>query len=211
MTAGSTTLSDINFVEQLVIAAAAANLTPAQLGASTIPSTATATTQAAGDSTTKVATTAFVHNAGGWDLTATVVTADATTTAQALADITGLTAAVVAASTYEFEAILKVVASADTNGMKVGVACTQTPVTVAALVTGNTATTTAVTEAIIAAATANATLLNTSSAGIGLIRIVGQIVTHATLAGVLSIQFLKGTSGTATVKIGSSLKVRKVA
>lgn len=143
-----------------------------------------------------------------WD-SITTTTADATTTGQALVDVTGLTAPVDAASTYEFEAVLQVVASADANGMQVGVNATQTPVTVVAEVTGNTATTTAAAVVIVAANTATASF-NTTSAGKGLIRIRGFVVTHATLASVLSIQHLKATAGTSTVKAGSSLKVRKV-
>lgn len=183
---------------------------PTYSAAGVVWSPAAAVTSVAGRTGAVTLAAADVSGIAAWDSIATVATADATTTGQTLVDITGLTAAVLAASTYEFEAVLKVVASADTNGMKVGIAVTQTPVTVAAIVQGNTATTTAITEAIIAAATANATLLNTSSAGIGLIVVKGQIVTHATLAGVLSLQHLKGTSGTSTVKIGSTLKVRKV-
>lgn len=209
MAAGSVTLSDINFVEQLVVAAAAASVTPAQLGAGTLPSTATGTTAAVNTATTALATTAFVQ-AAGWNRISTVASADATTTGQTLVDVTGLTAAVAAASVYEFEAILKVVASADTNGMKVGVSCTQTMPTVSALVIGNTTTTTAIVQALIAADTANATALNTSSAGIGIIRLNGQFETHATVAGTFSIQHVKLTSGTSTVKVGSTLKIRKV-
>lgn len=144
-----------------------------------------------------------------WD-TIVVTAADATTTGQALVDVTSMTAAVKAASTYEFEAVLQVVASADTNGMEVGVNLTQTPVTVVATVTGNTTTTTAASVVIVANATATAAF-NTSSAGKGLILVKGTVVTHATLASVLSIQHLKVTSGTSTIKKGSSFKVRKVA
>lgn len=144
-----------------------------------------------------------------WD-TIALTSADATTTGQALVDITGLTAAVSKASTYEFEAVLQVVASADTNGMQVGVAATQTPVTVVATVVGNTTTTTAASVVVVAAATATAAF-NTTSAGKGIIVIKGIVVTHATVDGVLSLQHLKVTSGTSTVKKGSSFKVRKVA
>ena len=142
--------------------------------------------------------------------TAYVANADATSTAQTLADVTGLVLPVLPASTYQFLAILKAVASADTNGMEVGVACSQTPVSVAAVVSGNTATTTVVSTAIIAAATATSAF-NTSNAGIGIIEIRGQIITHATLQGNFSIQHLKVSSGTSTVKIGSSLTILKVA
>src|SRR6266704_3502 len=81
-------------------------------------------------------------SASDWDAIAVVTTSDATTTGQALVDITGLTYPVAAASTYEFEADLLTTASADTNGVQVGVNVTQTPVTVEATVEGNTTTTT---------------------------------------------------------------------
>lgn len=145
-----------------------------------------------------------------WDTVATVATADATTTGQALVDVTGLTAAVAAASTYEFEAHLLTVASADTTGFQPGVNLTQTPVTVEATAIGNTATTTIASVGIQANATA-AAAFNTSSAGKGHLLIKGFVTTHATLASTLSIQHLKVTSGTSTIKIGSTLKVRKVA
>lgn len=153
---------------------------------------------------------AATAQAATWDSIAKVAGSNATRTAQTLADITGLTAAVLHAHTYEFEAVLQVVASADTNGMEVGVAVTQTPVSVQAIVTGNTATTTVASVAIVAAATATAAF-NTSSTGVGEIVIKGHIVTHATLDGTLSIQHLKVTSGTSTVLIGSTLKVKLVA
>jgi len=145
-----------------------------------------------------------------WDAIARVTGSDATTTGQALVDVTGLTAPVVAAATYEFEAVLQSVASADTNGYEVGVAVTQTPVSVLAVATGNTATTTAASVAIVAAATATAAF-NTTSGGKGILVVKGVVQTHATLAGTLSIQHMKVTSGTSTVKVGSSLKVRRIA
>lgn len=149
--------------------------------------------------------------ANGWDAIALVATTDATRTAQTLADVTGLSLAVLHGATYEFEASLQVVASADTNGMKVGIHTSQTPVSVQALVEGNTATTTVASTAVIAVDTADITARNTSNAGVGFIKIRGHVVTHATLDGTLSIQHLKVTSGTSTVKVGSSLKIRKVA
>lgn len=145
-----------------------------------------------------------------WDSIATVVTTDATTTGQTLVDVTGLAVPVAAASKYQFEAVLETVASADTTGMQVGVNVTQTPVTVLANASGNTTTTTNASVVIVANATATAAF-NTTSAGKGLIVLRGTVTTHATLAGTLSIQHLKVTSGTSTVKVGSTFKVRKTA
>lgn len=146
-----------------------------------------------------------------WDTIAVVAGSDATTTGQALVDITGLALGVVHASTYEIEAVLQTLASADVNGVQVGINVTQTPVTVQATVTGNTTTTTIAEIGLQANNTAAATVFNTTSAGKGLIIIKGFVVTHATLDGTLSIQHLKPTSGTSTIKVGSSLKLRKVA
>lgn len=144
----------------------------------------------------------------GWDAIITIA-ADATTTGQSLVDVTGMTYAVVHAATYEIEADLLTVASADTNGMEVGINVTQTPVTVEATVTANTTTTTVTSQGIQANATATGAV-NTSSAGKGHIHIKGFVTTHATLDGTLSIQHLKATSGTSTVKAGSTLKVRRL-
>lgn len=152
-------------------------------------------------------------SASAWDSIVAVSGSDATTTGQSLVDITGLTAAVTAASTYEFQAVLKSVASADTNGYKVAVHCTQTLVSVAATVAGNTALTTLVTAALLAQDTATlaAAGFNTTSGGLGIVTLHGQFVTHATVDGTFSIQHLKITSGTSTIKVGSTLKIRKVA
>lgn len=144
-----------------------------------------------------------------WDAVA-IVKADATTTGQALVDVTGLVLPVVHAATYEIEAKLLTVASADTTGMEVGINVTQTPVTVEGDATGNTTTTTIASVGIQANNTATAAF-NTTSGGKGHITIRALVTTHATLDGNLSIQHLKVTSGTSTVKAGSSLKIRRVA
>lgn len=147
--------------------------------------------------------------ANQWDQVLTVATSDATTTGQSLVDVTGLVVSVLHGAVYEFEAHLLTVASADTNGMEVGVNVTQTPVTVEATAQGNTATTTIAAVGIQANNTATAAF-NTSNAGKGHIFIKGFVATHATLDGSLSIRHLKVTSGTSTVKVGSTLKIRKV-
>ena len=147
--------------------------------------------------------------ANQWDQVLSVVTSDATTTGQSLVDITGLAVAVVHGAVYEFEASLLTVASADTNGMEVGVHLTQTPVTVECTVEANTTTTTVTLQGIQAVDTASGAV-NTSNAGKGHIFVRGFVTTHATLDSTLSIQHLKVTSGTSTVKVGSTLKIRKV-
>jgi hypothetical protein len=56
----------------------------------------------------------------------------------------------------------------------------------------------------------SATFLTTASET-GLVAIKGYFVTSASASPVFSIRHLKVTSGTSTVKIGSILKVRKIA
>jgi hypothetical protein len=96
--------------------------------------------------------------------------------------------------------------------MKVGYACTQTMVSAIAQLTGQSTSGTSAGVAFqIGGGSANPTVYNTTSGGVGLVILKGQIVTHATLSGTFSIQHLKVTSGTSTIKIGSTLKIRKVA
>jgi hypothetical protein len=147
---------------------------------------------------------------GSWDSIVAVSGSDATTTGQSLVDVTGLVVAYLAAHTYEFEAVLKTVSSADTTGMKVGFHVTTALVSGAIVITGTTA---AGTGGISATSvdSAEATAFNTASAANGIIVMKGEFVSNASTGGNLSIQHLKVTSGTSTVKIGSSLKIRQVA
>lgn len=146
----------------------------------------------------------------GWDLVVAVAGSDAATTGQSLVDVTGLTASVLAASVYEFEAVLKVIASADTNGMAIGFHCTQAVQSLAAMVQGNTTNASVVSTCLLAQDSATSSAYNSTSSGVGLFTVKGEFVTHATLVGVFSVQHKKLTSGTSTVKVGSTLKIRKV-
>lgn len=133
-----------------------------------------------------------------------------TTTSQTLVDITGLSFAALANSVYEIEAVLLCTTSAVTTGTKYGVQFSTAGASFIGLISGTGATTAVVDNSINALNTANATALNTTSSATALVIIKG-FVTTGVNAGNITIQHLKVTSGTSTVKIGSTLKVRKVA
>jgi hypothetical protein len=153
-----------------------------------------------------------VANGGTGDTEFKVVTADATTTGQSLVDITGLTTGtLIAGATYQFEAVLQVVTTADTTGIKFGVHCTSAPTLIDAIYVGATTTSanlqTMATTGTNGDAVATTAFLTTASTD-GAIYIKGMVVLNA--AAVFSIQHLKVTSGTSTVKVGSSLRIRQV-
>jgi len=145
--------------------------------------------------------------ATAWDSIVKVSGSDVTTTGQTLVDVTGLTAALVANSTYEFEAVLYCKTSADTTGTQYGVnfdaAGASCVTTLFGQVTG-TGTNGAANNVF---NTANGTFLTTSGQ-VGFITVKGFVITGAN-AGNMTIQHKKVTSGTSTVKTGSLLKVRK--
>jgi hypothetical protein len=134
---------------------------------------------------------------------------NATTTAQTLANITGLTLPLVAVGTYTFTAVLMCLTSADTNGIQFGVQYSVAGGSVVAQCSGALTTATAQSVVISALNTATASFM-TGSAQTGGILICGTFFSTTT-AGNLTIQFLKGTSGTATVYIGSYLTATRVA
>lgn len=136
---------------------------------------------------------------------AQVTGSNVTRTAQTLADITGLSLALAANSTYTFYAKLSV-ASSSTAGNGYGVNFSAAGAAVEAGITGT-----------LAAATQKAmriSALNTSAqafvtvAADGSIEISGRVTTGAN-AGNLTLQHLKVTSGTSTVYIGSFLTAVK--
>lgn len=143
-------------------------------------------------------------------VTKLVAGSDATTTGQSLVDITGLSIPLVINATYEFEAILACTTTAVTTGTKYGVQYSVAGGAVVSQISGALTTTTGNgSELITALNTANATALLTTSAQSGGVRIFGTVTTGAN-AGNLTIQHLKVTSGTSTVKIGSYLKARRI-
>jgi len=183
----------------------AANLS----GTPALPNGTTATTQASGSNDTKIATNAYVDATGGWT-TYKVASSDFTRTAQTLADITGLvTGTLTNATLYEFQATLYCTTSAVTTGVEFGVNLTGTSSpTAQAIYEGAVTSTTAAVSSTNALATADATAFLTTSAAAGCVTIKGTFQTGTSSA--FSIQGLKVTSGTLTVKIGSTLRIRKM-
>lgn len=143
-------------------------------------------------------------NLGGFSR---VTSADFTTTGQALVDITGLTFATVANAVYMFSASLST-ASGDVNGIEVGVQHSGAGASIEAIATGST-TAAAGTTARISALNTASPAFNTVN-GNGGVYIEGILTVGAT-PGNLTIQLLKVTSGTATVRINSFLDVKRIA
>ncbi len=143
-----------------------------------------------------------------WNTLAQVATSDFTTTSATLVDITGLTFAAATNSLYEIEASLKA-QSSDTNGMKFTVAYSAAAATGAILYLGPAASTTftGVTSAL---GTAEATALVTTATTDAIIFIKAVITTGAN-AGNITVQVQKVTAGTATIYVGSIMKIRKLA
>lgn len=140
---------------------------------------------------------------------ATVSGSDAQTTNQTLTDVTGLTFAATANHTYEFEAVLFCTTTAVTTGTKYGVQFSAAGAAAYTNYEGAITSTTGGDSSTNALNTADATAFLTTSAQSGVILIKG-IFTTGGNAGNFTIQHLKVTSGTSTVKIGSVLKVRLI-
>lgn len=140
---------------------------------------------------------------------ARVTGSNATTTGQVLVNITGLSIALLANTTYEFEAFLSCQVSAVTTGNGYGVQFSAAGASVEAQIEG--ALTNAASKNLrISALNTSAQAFLTTSGQTGGIVIKGVIVVGAN-AGNLTIQHLKVTSGTSTVFINSFLKVIKIA
>jgi hypothetical protein len=140
-----------------------------------------------------------------------VTSSDATTTGQALADITGLVSGTLGISTnYSFDAILYVTTTAVTTGTQYGVHVSVAPTRIAGQFVGPT--TVAANQQTMLVSGANAdniasgTYLTTASEE-GVVRITGFFTTAGSGSPVFSIRHLKVTSGTSTVKVGSSLSI----
>ena len=166
---------------------------------------ASGSTFLAGDQTYKT-----IVGGNAWDSIVQVAGSDFTTTGQTLVDITGLLCGLLANSKYEFEAMLFVGTSAVTTGCKYGVQFSASGAAAYAVYTGSLASTTGAITSTNALNTACATAFLTTSGMLGMVIVKGFIVTGAN-AGNVTMQTMKVTSGTSTVKIGSMLKVRKVA
>ncbi len=146
---------------------------------------------------------------GYWDSTVEVSGMDATTTSTSLVNITGLTFSAAINSVYEIEADLFCSTSADTSGMKFGVQYSAAGASVGATTTGTFTSSSAGSSSIVALNSATSNTYLTTGSQLGDLTIKGHVTTGAN-TGNITIQFLKVSSGTATVKIGSVLKVKKM-
>lgn len=145
----------------------------------------------------------------GW--TEVVVSgSNATTTGQALVDITGLVSATLTNSTkYEIDVLLDVGTSAVTTGTQYAV---QTGGSggagvVSVLMMGTTTTNATTQVTLSSPAAAQGTFLTTSSTS-GTIAMRGFVTTRGSGTANISIQHLKVTSGTSTVRTGSRFRYR---
>ena len=133
-----------------------------------------------------------------------------TRTATSLANITGLVTGTLTASTlYEFEAVLYCSTSAVTTGVEFGVNCTGSGANAYAVYTGAATSITGATTSTATLNTAESTAFLTSSAASGVIISKG-VFNSGTGSPVFSLQGLKVTSGTLTVFVGSTLRIRKM-
>jgi len=148
-------------------------------------------------------------NTGGWT-EAVVSGSNATTTGQVLTDITGLVSGTLSNSTkYEIEAILDVGTSAVTTGTQYGVLTGGTggAGVVSVLLTGTTTTNATTTTTLSSSGSAAGTFLTTSGTS-GTVLMRGFVTTRGSGTATISIQHLKGTSGTSTVRTGSKFRYR---
>lgn len=138
---------------------------------------------------------------------ARITGSDSTETGQSLANIAGLTLALAASSVYDFEASMTVTTSAVTSGIQYGIQFTGSGSSVEAWLSGSSTTTADKSQRISALNTPTGTYM-TGSGQSGRMLIKGTLFTGD--AGNLTIQHLKVTSGTSTVRIGSTLKAIKI-
>jgi hypothetical protein len=210
-TSVTTTGTELNYLDGVAGTTGTSNsnlvlsASPTFTGTPTLPTGTIATTQAFGDNSTALATTAFVQSET--PSYSRVTGANATTTGQSLTNITGLTFAAAAGTTYEFEAVLSVGTNAVTTGTGYGVNYSGTVTAIEAIIAGSTSTTQSKILRISALNTPAAGFL-TSNGSNGGISIKGVIVTNT--AGNITIQHLKTSSGTSTVFVNSYLKVIKI-
>lgn len=145
-----------------------------------------------------------------WASVASVSGSDATTTGQSLVDVTGLSVALASGHTYELEAVMLCSVSADTTGTKYGINFSAGGATVNAVVTATTTSQVAQAVTIASLNTSTAACLTGTNSMSGTVVMKG-FLTTTTNAGNLTVEHMKITSGTSTVKVGSLLKVRQVA
>lgn len=139
---------------------------------------------------------------------ARVTGSNATTTGQALVDVTGLTLSLVANGVYEIEAMLVGSTTAVTTGTGYGIQYSAAGATIEGFVQGSATTTADKTLRVNAFNTSVQAWLTTSAQTGGIL--IKATVTVGANAGTLSVRHLKVTSGTSTVFIGSSLKATRI-
>lgn len=139
---------------------------------------------------------------------ARVTGSNATTTGQALTNVTGLSVALTTNATYEFEANLTVSTTAVTTGTQYGVNYSVAGGAVEATVNGSLTTTSEQMVRLNALNTATVAYLTTSAQSGGIV--IKGIVTTGANAGNFTVQHLKAVSGTSTVFINSYLKVTRI-
>jgi hypothetical protein len=132
-----------------------------------------------------------------------------TETGQTLVDITGLSIALLANTTYEFEAVLSVGTSADTTGIRYAVQYSAAGASIEAGINGSSTSTACKAERISAFNTQTGVYMASTNQS-GQIVIKGIVIVGAN-AGNLTIQHLKVTSGTSTVRIDSFIKTKIIA
>lgn len=145
----------------------------------------------------------------GLPVYARVTGSNATTTSASLVDITGLSVALSASTTYEVEVWLSVNNSADTNGIQFALQYSAVGATVEAQLIGTFTATAVRTDRLSAFNTASGNRYVQASGIDGVISIKGAVTTGVN-AGNLTAQYQKPTAGTATVRVGSFLKVTKI-
>jgi hypothetical protein len=149
-------------------------------------------------------------NKGGWT-EFRVTGSDATTTGQTLVDITGLASGTLTNSTkYEIEAVLDVTTSAVTTGTEYGIGAGGTggAAVVSVILTGTSTGTSATSEGLSTTAGTASTARLLTSGQSGTIMLKGFVTTRGSGTATISIQHLKVTSGTSTVKVGSVFRYR---
>jgi hypothetical protein len=140
---------------------------------------------------------------------ARVTGSNATTTGQSLVDITGLSIALEASTVYELEVWLSANTSADANGIQYAINYSAAGATIEAHLIGTFSGTAVRTDRLSAFNSASGNRYLQTSGQDGEIVIKGIVVTGAN-TGNLTVQHLKATSGTSTVRINSFLKVKKI-
>jgi hypothetical protein len=171
-------------------------------------------TQAAGDNSTKAASTAYVDgnttNHGGWK-EVYVSGSDFTTSSTTLVTITGLTTATLSNSTmYEVEAVLYFVNAADTTGMKFGWTAGGTGSAATGALAGVGTSTAAGSCVVLGGVVDTASAVFGATSGLaGSVKVGGLVITKSTGTATLSMQILKVTSNTLTIKVGSVMRYRQ--